>query len=117
MPRVVAEDLDRRVEVMRRGAAGGAFGTHQDGAWGAHGTPIWAKRHDVSDAERGGPSGIEGGRVTRFTVRWSSFTAGLTRSDRLRCDGLLFDVLGLKEMGRRAFIEITAREVTDAGNV
>lgn len=107
--------LDRRLQVLRRGASGNGFGTDQPGAWSEHGSPIWAGRQDVSDGERGGASGIEGGRVTRFLVRGSPFTSEIERTDRIRCDGLTFDVLGLKQRGSRGeWIEITAREVADA---
>lgn len=50
-------------------------------------------------------------RVVTFTMR---FTSNLTAVDRLRCDGVTYDVLGIKEVGFREAIEVKA-EATDPG--
>lgn len=76
-------------------------------AWANHGLPEPVARGDVSDAERAAAGWIEATVVSRFTVRASNFTRGLTQKDRLTCDGLSFDIQGIKEI-RRADLEITA---------
>lgn len=50
-------------------------------------------------------------RVVTFTMR---FTSNLTAVDRLRCDGVTYDILGIKEVGFREAIEVKA-EATDPG--
>lgn len=79
-----------------------------------HGDPVWAKRRDLSDAER-----WRGGEVTamltaRFTVRHSPLTEGLTAKDRLTSDGSDFDIVGIKSVGgRERYFEITVAQRSD----
>lgn len=44
-------------------------------------------------------------RTVTFTVR---FMADLGETDRLRCDGLEYGIKGIREIGRRVGLEITA---------
>ena len=76
-------------------------------AWSDLGEPEPVARKDVSDGERAADGWIEATLVCRFTLRASDFTRGLTAKDRLLCDGLTFDIQGIKEIGRRD-LEITA---------
>lgn len=107
-----AGNLDRRIQV-RRDFNAGNHSAHQlsggDPDWQDHGTPISAARRDVSDAERLSAGIYHNKLVTRFTVRASTFTRGIRRSDQLVHDGLTFSIDGIKELpGSRAFLEITA---------
>lgn len=52
-------------------------------------------------------------RVVTFTMR---FTSDLTSADRLRCDGVTYEIKGIKEVGHRDAIEVKA-EATDPGGV
>lgn len=80
--------------------------------WANHGYPEPVARGDVSDAERAAAGWIEATVVSRFTVRSSDFTRDLTPKDRLICDGLSFDIQGIKEVSR-AELEITATARAD----
>ena len=106
-----AGKLDRRVQFRR-------FTTEHDGlqnveTWTDHGRPIWASRQDISDGERAAAGWIEGTSVARFVVRSSSFSRGLTVKERLTTDGREYDILGIKEIGRRDRLEITAMARVD----
>lgn len=99
--------LDRRVQFLR--------GTLADDGYSAtlifapHGSPVWAARKDVSDGERWRAGEVQAHVTTRFQVRSSTFTRGITPKDRLTCDGREYDIAGIKELdGRKSILEITA---------
>lgn len=101
-------DLDRRVQFQRAPETAGAFGA-VEGVFANHGSPVWAQRKDVSDGERIRAGLVEAHLMTRFVVRWSALTAGITAKDRLVCDGVTFNITGIKEpIGRRQWLEISA---------
>lgn len=108
-----AGDLDRRVRFMRSVPVDN--GLEMADAWADHGAPVWASRRDVSDAERAAAGWIEATVASRFVVRSSSFTRELTAKDRLVCEGLTYDIQGIKQLDRRAFLEITAIARADRG--
>lgn len=102
--------LNRRIQVQRyveteRDRFGGSVGE-----WHNEGPALPAQRRDVSDAERRiGGGGIGTLLKTRFTVRASTFSKTIRRSDRILHDEVAFDIEGIKEMiGNRAFLEISA---------
>ena len=99
-------DLDREVQFLRRGAGDDGF-TSDAGDFAAHGDPVRARRMDVSDGERWRAGEVASSVMARFRVRWSPFIAGITPKDRLTSEGLEFDIVGLKEIERRKWIEIT----------
>jgi head-tail adaptor len=76
-----------------------------------HGMPVWASKTPVSDGERFRADTVMRDMTDRFVVRWSEFTAGITGSDRLECEGVVYGIAGRKEIGRREGIEITASRV------
>ena len=102
---------DRRVQFERYTATDDGFGQVQD--WTAHGSPVPAEKRDVSDAERWRAGEVQAHITTRFRVRWSEFTAGLTPKDRLVYEGRVYDISGIKELGRRRTLEITAAARAD----
>lgn len=101
-----AGELNRRLQFQRFTAVDD--GLQMVEAWADHGSPIWAGRKDVSDSERVAAGWLEATSVARFTVRSSSFTRGLTPKDRLTTEGRDYDIQGIKELGRRDWLEITA---------
>ena len=109
---IQAGELDRRVQFRRAILTDDGFGMVE--TWADHGTPRWAKKTDVSDGERWRAGQVQANITTRFTVRWSTFARDITAADRLVCEGLTYDITGIKEVGsRRTFVEITAAARAD----
>lgn len=106
-----AGKLDRRVQFRRSFPRDDGFQPVE--TWDSHGTPVWAAKRDVSDRERMAAQEVSATITTRFQVRWSSFTAGITPKDRLTCEGVEYDITGIKEIGRRDALEITASARAD----
>lgn len=102
-----AGELDRRITIMRVGSKDDGLATVAD-------APIpelrrWAKKTEVSDAERvrASQQGIE--VTSRFLVRSDSLTRTMTSQDVVVCDDVEYAIVGIKEArGRRIGIEITA---------
>lgn len=104
--------LDRRIQFQRFTETDDGYGTVQ--SWADHGSPVWARKTDVSDSERWRAGEVSATITTRFVVRYSSFTADISPVDRLTYDGKIYDISGVKEIdGRRAWREITAAARAD----
>lgn len=106
-----AGDLDRRVQFRRSSLVD--TGMSKTPVFANLGGPVWASKFDVSDSERMRAAEVQASITTRFRVRWSPFTAGVTPKDRLVCEGVDYDITGIKEIGRREFREITAAARAD----
>lgn len=103
-----AGKLDRLVQFQRAPEDSSAFGP-VDGDFEDLGTPVWAMKTDVSDGERARAGIVEGQLMTRFKIRWSPFSSGITAADRLVCEGVTYNVTGIKEAeGRREWLEVSA---------
>ena len=108
--------LDRRAQFLRAALTDDGFGVVESWELPAalHGSPQPAAKKDVSDGERWRAGEVAAHITTRFTVRWSAFTADLTPKDRLICEGRSYDISGIKEVGaRRRWLEITAAARAD----
>lgn len=83
------------------------------GPYTPFGSAVWAQQQVIRDAERyaAGTVGVEA--VARFVVRYSAFTVGITHDDRLLCDGRTYAIAGIKEIGFRKGLEITASMVRE----
>lgn len=104
--------LDRRVQFRRMALIDDRLQSRE--VFKDHGTPISAKKTDVSDGERVRAMQVQATITARFVVRWSPFTVDLTPKDRLVCEGVEYDITGIKELGdRRSFLEITAAARAD----
>lgn len=110
--------LDRRIQ-FRRGTVSDD-GYHADLRWNVSdpaadnlGSPVWGSRADGSEAEGPAAGMIEATMVSRFVVRSSPFTRSLTPKDRLVEGGLVFDIVGIRQIGLRNALEITAKARTD----
>ena len=106
-----AGKLDRRIQFLR--AAQVDDGLTISEVWAVHGSPIWASRQDVSDGEKARSGMTMATVMARFTVRSSLFTRSITARDRLTEGGRTFEIVGIKEIGRRDGLEITAVGRTD----
>ncbi|SDW78187.1 phage head closure protein [Roseicitreum antarcticum] len=112
--------LNRRIQFRRGTMVSDGFGTRLE--WNAaqpeadnHGTPVWAEKADISDGERWRAGEVGAQITTRFKVRYSPFTAGITPKDRIAFDGLTYNIHGIKEPPgtRRQWIELTASARND----
>jgi head-tail adaptor len=74
------------------------------------GTPIRAKKTDISDGERWRAAQVSAQISARFIVRGTAFTRAILHSDKFFCGGIDYDITGIKEVpdldGR--FLEISA---------
>ena len=69
---------------------------------------VWASKLDVRDSERFASAGVGAEIGTRFQIRHSKAVADLNPKDRLVFDGRAYDIVGVKEIGRREGLEISA---------
>lgn len=116
-PNLAAGSLDLKITVQRLAdGAANAFGEPAE-EWSEMAV-LWASYHPVSDGEIWRAGRVEYRARARFQVRWSSLTAQITERDRVRADphgdnaNRLWSIVGLKVMGRRELVEITAEAVT-----
>ena len=106
-----AGDLDRRVQFRRASLVD--KGLTKTEVFADLGGPVWASKVDVSDGERMRAAEVQANITARFRVRWCNFAAGITAKDRLFCEGVEYDISGIKEIGRREYREITAAARAD----
>jgi head-tail adaptor len=99
--------LDRRVTVLRAPLVDDGFGLSQ-GPFAPIAT-IPAQRRDVSDSEKYAAGRMQSIVVTRFTVRNTATSRGITAADRLLCEGQEFNITGIKQTEHRGtYLEVTA---------
>lgn len=102
-----ARRLDRLVQIERAAQVDDGFSVTE--VFASHGEAFWSMKTDVSDGERARAGIVEASLMTRFKVRWNEFSADLTPADRLVCEGVTYNVTGIKEVdGRRQWLEISA---------
>lgn len=102
--------LDRRITVRRRSIANGPLGATE--VWATL-CVIWAARKDVSDGEKAVSGTVMSTLVTRFIVGSSVAARDIRPADAITEGGLTFDIVGIKELGRRDHLEITAQARLD----
>lgn len=104
-----AGDLDRRIDLQRLDEDSRNEMNEPVISWSSIGK-FWARRRDVSDAERLSAAQEGSALTSRFVVRSNSVTRTLTTLDRLEHDNRIWEIQGVKELdgGRYRFIEITA---------
>ena len=99
--------LDRRITLERKTTTASDSGAPVE-TWDELAERA-ASRKDVSDGERFKAGGLDGYRVSRFTIRWDPELVTLTSADRLIHDDETYEIHGVKEVrGRHQRIEITA---------
>lgn len=67
-----------------------------------------ASYEPISDGERFRASETAANVSARFVIRYSSAVSTLNPKDRLTFDGTVFEIVNVKEIGRREGFEITA---------
>jgi SPP1 family predicted phage head-tail adaptor len=106
-----AGKLDRRVQFRRFTLIDDGFA--QVESWVDYGPPVWAQRRFVSDGEQVAAAQVAARITARFLVRLTFATGEITPKDRLICEGREYDITGVKEIGRREGVEITAAARAD----
>ena len=107
MPGLDVGTLDRRVTIF-------ASDANDDGFSSNPGAPVdvgkrWMSRKDVSDGERIRAESFGAKITSRFVCHYDSLTATIAaETHSLVCEGKTYNVTGVKEVGRREGIEITA---------
>lgn len=104
-------EYDRRIKLERYGLTRNEFNEPIEG-WAELST-VWASKKDVSDTERLRSAEVGSIITTRFAIRWSKKVPDLNTKDRLQLNGLIYNIVGVKELGRREGIEITASAASD----
>jgi SPP1 family predicted phage head-tail adaptor len=99
-------DLDRRITIRRASFASNAF-NESVATWSDIAT-VYAAARQVTDAEQFRAQEIGAEVAARFTIRYSSEVADLGPTDRLAFDGREYNITGVRELGRREWLEISA---------
>lgn len=97
--------LDRRITLRRATTSTDAF-NESVFAWETLAT-VSAKVEPVSDGEQWRAGETLASKLTRFTIRYSTTVASVDPRDRIQYGGREWDIQGVKELGRREFLEIT----------
>lgn len=104
--------LDRWVQFRR--AVWSDDGLGDEPGFVNHGVAHPAYKRDISDGERARAAEVQAHITTRFMLRWSPFVADITPKDQLICEGVVYEITGIKEgAGRRQWIEITTAARVD----
>ncbi|MFC3059511.1 head-tail adaptor protein [Paenirhodobacter populi] len=107
---MTAGALDRRITIERDAGENTPSGWKPD--WQPIGR-IWAGRSDISDAEKAAAGTVQGTVVSRFVVRSTTLSRDIKPKDRFVTEGLTFSIVGVKQRGRRDYLEITAEARLD----
>lgn len=99
--------LDRRVTFQRLISAPDALGEAAPVGVGEILT-VMASRTPVRDAERNLGAQVAREVTDRFVTHWSAILAGLDLTEQLLCEGVTYDLVGRKEIGRRVGLEWSA---------
>jgi len=101
------ERLDRKITLQRFAYATDHASGEQVKVWSTL-SSVWASKRDVSDSERVASAEVSAEIGTRFQIRWDSSWSSLNPKDRVVSAGLIYDIVGVKEIGRREGLEISA---------
>jgi SPP1 family predicted phage head-tail adaptor len=103
--------MDRRITIQRATASRDEFNEPVN-LWLTLAT-VWASYEPLSDGEAFRASETLAEASARFVVRYSTTLAGLDPKDRLTFDGGTWQIVRVKEIGRREGLEITTKARAD----
>lgn len=101
-----AGNLNRRLTLLRPTLAPNGFGESVE-TFAATAT-VWASYEPLSDAEQRRAAEVGATMTARFQIRLSSQVVDCDPTWRATCDGRSFDIVGVKEIGLREGLEISA---------
>lgn len=102
-----ASSLDRRILIQKPIKERDQFNNLVITGW-TNFISVRASKKDVSDSEKIAAQEVGAEITTRFQVRWNSLIANVDAKDQLICEGKTYQIVGIKELGRRLGREITA---------
>lgn len=103
---ILAGELYRKISIRRASFAANAF--NEPVATWAVIAEMRAKVTPVQDGERLRAGETLASKMSRFVIRWSSVSRTIGPADRIMLEGREYDINGVKEIGRREGVEITA---------
>ncbi|WP_435988537.1 phage head completion protein [Sulfitobacter sp. SH24] len=106
--------LDRRIQLRRSRENDDGFSKVY--VFEDHGPELWAGKVDVSDGEKMRAGEVSATITRRFVVPSMELTRGLTPKDQLVFEGVEYAIYGIKEIGTRWRLEITAGARVDRDN-
>lgn len=109
--RLTAGDMDRRIQLERFTATRDEYNEPVK-AWAPLATR-WAAYEPLSDGEKFRAGEVAANASARFRIRWSASVSDLNPKDRLMFEGVVHEITGVKEIGRREGIEITTAARAD----
>jgi len=107
--RGIGSAMDRSIQFQRATETTDGFGGSSL-VWSDHGEEIAALRQDVKDEEAVQAGVFRVRRMIRFQCRSTEFTRGITGDDRIKHEGQIYGVVGIKEPSigqRRQLLEFT----------
>ncbi|UWQ29912.1 phage head closure protein [Leisingera sp. M523] len=99
--------LDRKVTFLERAAGKNGIGEKKRDDWQEL-FPVQAGYEPVNDGERWQAGAVEQKADARFTVGYTARTSAITGDNRLRFEGSDWQITGVKAIGRRRWLELTA---------
>lgn len=107
-----AGDLDRRVIIQRAATTTDDYNEPVQ-EWQTL-VSVRAAKLEISDGERFRAGEVYSDKAVRFKVRWQKALERLDTSDRVIFEDRVYDIVAVKEIGRRDGIEITATARAEA---
>lgn len=105
--KITVGKLDRKITIQAKSVSQNEFGEEIE-TWATFAS-VYAAKADVSDSERMAAAEVSATITTRFRVRWSSALAAVNPGDhRVVLEGRVYDISGIKELGTREGLELTA---------
>jgi SPP1 family predicted phage head-tail adaptor len=104
---MLSPKLDRKIRLERFTFTVDEGSGEQVKTWSELAT-VWASKRDVSDSERVASAEVSAEIGTRWQIRWDSAWSNLSPLDRLVYEGRTFEIVAVKELGRREGIEISS---------
>lgn len=102
-----ASKLDRVIVIQKAVMTKDSFNNDVPSSWNEY-ARVRASKHEVRDAERISAQEVGADIDARFQVRWSRKIAQVNPKDRLVCENRVYEITGIKEIGRREGRELTA---------
>lgn len=102
-----AGPLDRRITLQRATTTTNSLNEPVK-TWADIAT-VWAAKLEVRDSERQRAAETAAVIDTRFQIRWSSTVSDVDAADRVVFGGRVFNIVGVKEIGRREGLELSCQ--------